>query len=189
MRLFLAINLPAETRAEILAATQPLRDAAPTLAWAPAEQLHLTTKFLGEHPDVLVDQVGPLLAAVAARHGMPLLHVGGIGAFPNFSAPRVVWMGVGADPRLELIHHEVETACASLGLPIDGRPFRPHVTLARVRDNQRANGAMLRGLSEAAANVEFEADVIGRSIDLMRSELLPSGARHSIVMSAPLRSV
>lgn len=189
MRLFLAINLPPKLRDQMLGAVQLLREAAPKLSWARADQFHLTMKFLGEQPDSLVDQLGSALAAVAARHGMPLLHLGTVGAFPNFFAPRVVWMGVAPDPRLELIHHDVETACGSVGLPIDGRPFRPHITLARVRDDQRADRAMLEGLSKAASVVEFEADVIGRSIDLMRSELLPNGARHSILMSAPLRSV
>jgi len=189
MRLFLAINLPADVREQMLGAVQPLREAAPRLGWARAEQFHLTMKFLGEQPDSLVDELGAALAGVAARHGMPLMRLGTVGAFPNFFAPRVVWMGVAPDPRLELIHHDVETACGNLGLPIDGRPFRPHITLARVRDDQRADRSMLQGLSKAASDVEFEADVIGRSIDLMQSELLPNGARHSIVMSAPLRSI
>lgn len=189
MRLFLAINLPAEVRARLLDATRTLREAAPRLTWARAEGIHLTVKFLGDQPDTRLEPLGTALAAVSARHGMPLLQLSGIGAFPNFSAPRVVWMGVAPDPRLELIHHDVETACAGLGVPCDGRPFRPHITLARVRDAQRANRAMLQGLSKAASDVEFEAEVIGRSIDLMQSELEPGGARHSILLSASFRSV
>jgi len=188
MRLFLAINLAAKLRDQILAATEPLRDAAPNLAWARAEQLHLTMKFLGDQPDSLAESLSPGIAVVAAKHGMPLMRLGGIGAFPNFSAPRVVWMGIAPDPRLELLHHDVEVACAAAGVPLDGRPFRPHITLARVRDTQRTDRAMLEGLSKAAGSVEFEADVLGRSIDLMRSELLHDGARHSILLSAPLRS-
>lgn len=188
MRLFVAINLPADVRAGLLAAIEPLRDAAPRLSWARDEQLHLTIKFLGEQPETLATELESRLAATAARNGAPLLRLGGVGAFPNFSAPRVVWLGVAPEPRLELIHHEVELACAELGLPVDGRPFRPHITLARVRDTQRADRAMLRGLSEAAQRVEFESEVIGHSIDLMQSELLRGGARHTIVVSAALRS-
>jgi 2'-5' RNA ligase len=188
MRLFLAINLPVKLRAKILAALEPVRDAAPRLSWARDDQLHLTIKFLGEQPDSRVEQLEAVLATIAARHGAPLLQLGGVGAFPNFSAPRVVWLGVAPEPRLELIHHDVEVACGTLGIPVDGRPFRPHVTLARVRDSDRADGGMLRGLSEAARLVEFEAEVIGHSVDLMRSELLPDGARHTTIVSAALRS-
>jgi 2'-5' RNA ligase len=188
MRLFLAINLPAELRANILSALEPVRAAAPRLSWARDEQLHLTIKFLGEQPESRVEPLEAALATIAARHGAPLLQLGGLGAFPNFSAPRVVWLGVAPEPRLELIHHDVEVACGGLNIAMDGRPFRPHITLARVQESHRADPALLRGLSEAARQVEFQAEVIGHSIDLMRSELLPGGARHTTVVSAALRS-
>jgi 2'-5' RNA ligase len=188
VRLFIALNLPQSARASVLSAIEPLRAAAPALSWAGDAQLHLTIKFLGEQPDAVVRRLEPAIAGVAARHGAPLLELGGIGAFPNFSAPRVVWLGVAPEPRLELIHHEVEVACGELGIPVDGRPFRPHITLARVRDSHRGDSAMLRGLSQAARQVEFQAEVIGHSIDLMRSELLAGGARHTILVSAALRS-
>ena len=57
----------------------------------------------------------------------------GIGAFPNFRRARVVWIGVEQEPRLELLHHDLELACEQEGFEVEGRPFRPHITLARVR--------------------------------------------------------
>ena len=59
---------------------------------------------------------------VAGRHRELSMTLGGIGAFPNFRRARVVWMGVGQDPRLELLHHDVEVACEGLGSRLrDGR--------------------------------------------------------------------
>ena len=114
------------------------------------------------------------------------MRLAGMGAFPNFRRARVVWMGVEQDPRLELLHHDVEVACETLGFEVDGRPFRPHLTLARVKDRLPEERA--RALSRAARRVDFNADVVVRSLDLMRSELGPGGSTYSTIASAPLRS-
>ena len=65
MRLFLAINFPADVRREITAATAPLRDSAPELAWVREPLLHLTLKFLGEQPEMIVESAEAALAGVA----------------------------------------------------------------------------------------------------------------------------
>ena len=186
MRLFLAINLPPDVRREIAAASAPLRECAPELAWVDGSLLHLTLKFLGEQPAERLDELQAALAAVTGRHRELVMTVGGIGAFPNFRRARVVWMGVEQEPRLELLHHDVEVACEALGFELDGRPFRPHLTLARVKD--KPSEERMRMLSRAARRTAYRADFTVRSIDLMRSEPTPSGSRYSVVVSAALRS-
>ncbi len=186
MRLFLAINLEPAVREAVHAAAAPLRAAAPDLAWVDASRLHLTLKFLGERPDEVADAVGTAMDGVAGRHAAIRSSVGEFGAFPNFRRPRVVWIGMDDDPRLEMLHHDVETAADRLGLPVEGRPFRPHVTLARVprrpaTDTLRA----LAGAARRAADARFDTTV--RSIDLMRSVLRPEGPRYERLHSSPLR--
>jgi 2'-5' RNA ligase len=87
---------------------------------------------LGEQPEERVADIEAAIAGVAALHRELLMTVGGLGAFPNFRRARIVWMGVEHEPRLELLHHDVELACERLGFELEGRPFRPHLTLARV---------------------------------------------------------
>lgn len=186
MRLFLAINLPAETRSELARATEGLRASAPSLSWVGEARIHLTLKFLDEQPPEMVERLQDMLAVVTTRHRELLMKVDGIGAFPNFRRARVVWIGVNADPRLELLHHDLEVACETLGFELDGRPFRPHVTLARVRHPLDEPAA--RALARAAKAVDFRAEFIARSIDLMRSELSSSGSSYTTLVSAPLRS-
>lgn len=186
MRLFLAINFPAEVRREITAATATLRDSAPELAWIDQTLLHLTLKFLGNGSPVTVEAARDALAGVAGRHRELLMSIGGIGAFPNFRRARVVWMGVAQEPRLELLHHDVEVAFERLGFEVDGRPFRPHLTIARVKHappEQR-----LRELARAAKRTEYRDDFVVRSIDLMRSDLGPGGPAYVTLASAALRS-
>lgn len=186
MRLFLAINLPAEVRREITAATASLRECIPDLSWVREPQLHLTLKFLDEQPPERLEDIKMALATVAARHREPLVVVGGVGAFPNFRRARVVWMGVSPEPRLELLHHDIEVTFESLGFEVDGRPFRPHLTLARVR--RRCEEDQLRALARQARRTEYSTDFVVHSIDLMQSELGPGGSSYSTLVSAALRS-
>ncbi|MDE3150711.1 MAG: RNA 2',3'-cyclic phosphodiesterase [Gemmatimonadota bacterium] len=186
VRLFLAINPEPEVRAAVHAAAAPLRDAAPMLSWIDAPRLHLTLKFLGEQPGDVIDRLAGAMDVVARRHVAILTHLAEFGAFPNFRRARVVWIGMDHDPRLELLHHEVEIAADTLGFPLEGRPFRPHVTLARVKERPPAGALQALARSARLASRErFPLTV--RSIDLMRSTLAPGGAAYARLHTSPLR--
>jgi RNA 2',3'-cyclic 3'-phosphodiesterase len=185
VRLFLAINLDASTRRAVYEAAAPLRAVAPGLAWVDESRLHLTLKFLDEQPETLVPAIAAAMDAAAARHVVVPSGLEEFGAFPNFRRARVVWIGMHADPRLELLHHDVEVAGEGLGFAIEARPFRPHVTLARVN---HADADALRGLAreaKRASGVRFETTV--HSIDLMRSTLGPGGPVYERLHASPLR--
>jgi len=186
VRLFLAINLPSDIRRDLVAATAPMRVCAPELSWTDEAKLHLTLKFLDDQPAEKADAVRDATAQVAGRHRELVMHLGGIGAFPNFRRSRVVWIGMEQESRLELLHHDIELACEALGFDIEGRPFRPHLTLARVKHPLPEDRA--RALSRAARGVDYRTDVVVRSLDLMRSDLGSGGASYSTLASAPLRS-
>jgi 2'-5' RNA ligase len=186
LRLFIAINLPHDVRSEIIAATSTLRDCTPELVWVTEARLHLTLKFLG---DVDVERVSALqaaLAGVAGRHRELLMTFGGISAFPNFRRARVVWLAVGNDPRLELLYHEIERAYDKLGIQVEGRTFRPHLTLARVQSVVPDD--RLRLLARTAKRIDYRGECIVRTIDLMQSELLSAGPAYTTLVSAALRS-
>ena len=186
MRLFIAINLPADVRSQVIAAATSLRDTAPEASWAREERLHFTLKFLGDVPDSRVDDLAAALAAVTGQHREFLMALGGIGAFPNFRRARVVWIGIEQEARLELLHHDVELACESLGFELEGRPFRPHLTLARVK--HPLPEARARTLSRVGKQTDFRTDFIVRSVDLMSSEPSQSGQTYRTLVSAALRS-
>ena len=186
MRLFLAINLPDEVKRDVSAVVAPLRALVPELAWIDASRLHLTLKFLGEQPDDRVRVLAEAIAQVASRHRELVMELNGLGAFPNFRRARVVWMGVAQDARLELLHHDVEVECERIGFELDGRPFRPHLTLARVKHS--VDEARLRELGRAARRIEYREDFAVRSIDLMQSTLSTAGSSYTTLVSAALRS-
>jgi 2'-5' RNA ligase len=185
MRLFLALELTRATADDIVAAVAPLRgDSEPRVSWVSAPKLHLTVKFIGDADD---SRVAALIGAVddlAARHRPFEMELAGVGAFPNFRRPRVVWMGVASEPRLELLHHDVELAAADAGYEVDGRPFRPHVTLGRVRDPMSADQA--RTIARAARTIAFCATTLVDRLTLFDSASAGPGARYRRLHAATL---
>jgi 2'-5' RNA ligase len=184
MRLFLALELPAATAEEIHAAVAPLREVEPGLAWVPVPKLHLTLKFLGEGDDGRVTTLVQAADRVAAHHRPLEMTLAGVGAFPNFRRPRVVWFGVEGDPRLELLHHDVETAAATLGYELEGRPFRPHITLARVRDPLPVEPS--RALARAARAISYSTTAFVNRLTLFDSAPGASGAHYRPLHAATL---
>jgi RNA 2',3'-cyclic 3'-phosphodiesterase len=161
-----------------------MREAASEASWVAESNLHLSIKFFGEQPDTAPAALAALLAPVGAAHQPFDLRMSGLGAFPNLRAPRVVWMGVQQDPRLELMHHDVEATCAAGGYPLDARAFRPHITLARVREPLPL--AKARALALAARAVVYQGMQQVNSLSLIESTLGPGGPRYTHVASIPL---
>ena len=137
MRLFTAIDLPAETRAVLGALLDRLRPLA-HLRWSPVENLHITTKFIGEWPEAKLDHMKRALAQVTAP---PVeVAVRGLGWFPNADRPRVLWAGVEGGAELRKLAQETERAVAKLGVTVEVREYSPHLTLARIPDPRELRG-------------------------------------------------
>ena len=184
MRLFYAIELDDELLESLDETTAPLRAEAPELAWVPRAKRHLTLKFLGDVEESAVSKLVDAADRAVARHPPLEMRVREIGAFPNFRRARVVWIGVEQEPRLELLHHDLEMACAEEGFEIEGRPFRPHVTLARVRTPLPVE--RLRAFARAARAVRMQAMVQVERITLFESTLAPNGAPYRRIHAASL---
>lgn len=182
MRLFLAINLSDELRSGVAVAAAPLRTVAPDVRWTSDARLHLTLKFLGEQDESRRTDIDQTMRSVASRHSPSEVLVSGMGAFPCSKRPRILWIGVERSPRLELLAHDVESAFERIGFEPEGRPFRPHITLGRLRERATVEDA--RTLARTSKRVEFEGSLPILSIDLMQSR--PDGAAYHLLSSAPL---
>lgn len=161
-----------------------MREAAADISWVAEDRLHLTMEFLGEQPESALPALKASLSAAAARHTPVPLMLRGLGAFPNLRAPRIVWLGVEPDPKLELLQHDLAGVCGELGYEREARAFRPHITLGRARRRLEAGAA--RALATAARAVEYSDIVQARTVDLMESRLLPAGAQYSVVAAMQL---
>lgn len=108
-----------------------LRDRPDAPRWVGRDAQHVTLAFFGEVPS---GQVAELTAAVGAAVGTPALHLrlAGAGTFPERGAPRVLWVGVDGDvPELAALAGAVADAARAVGVPVDRRPYRPHLTVGR----------------------------------------------------------
>jgi RNA 2',3'-cyclic 3'-phosphodiesterase len=186
MRLFLAIEFEQELRRALHEATAPLRALVPDAGWVAEDRLHLTLKFLGEQPETLVEPLTAAMQEIAGRHWPVPMRLGGVGAFPNLRWPRVVWVGIAPTPKLELLQNDVEEGCSALGVAVEGKPFRPHLTIGRLRGTE--NGEAVRELARVAREIRFRADTLVSTIELVHSTLTPAGARYARVAAASLRS-
>ena len=110
--------------------------------------------------------------------------LGGIGAFPNFRRARVVWIGCRTDPRLELLHHDLEIGVRARRPGARGTPLpAAHHPRARAHGTRRSDAPhpVSRGAGGAYSEV-----VDAATVDLMASELAPDGPRYRRLHSAPL---
>lgn len=174
MRLFIALTPPPDVQRAVWEAFTPLRARNLPVTWVTAENVHLTLKFLGDVADQRATEIVQALGAAAQGTRPITLVVRGAGAFPNARAPRVLWAGVEHDPTIEILADRVERACAQLGFPTEGRPFRPHLTLGRAARDARARDwagveALLEGLT-------VDATTVLEGVDLVRSELRRGGS-------------
>jgi 2'-5' RNA ligase len=184
VRLFVALNLPKKERERIHRASRPLREHELPVRWVPAENYHLTLKFLGEVRSERVEPIAAVLAHVATSCPSFTAELSGFGAFPTIRRPSVLWLGVEPTPALRCLKQDVEWALADLGFERETRAFHPHLTLGRVdRDDEAGT---FRGLDDMVAEMSYSGSVPVRSVELMRSQTGKGGSQYSIVSSWPL---
>ena len=87
-------------------------------------------------------------------------------------------------PALELLQDRLERRAESIGFPLEGNPFRPHVTLARVREGQRLPPGALESLEGQYDQVAFLAS----ELVLYESVLGRGGPRYEPRLTLDLAS-
>lgn len=184
MRLFVAVNLPAGERHAAWDAAGPLREAGLPVRWVVADGFHVTLKFLGEVDPAQREPIGAALTGAVRRLKPFDVTLGGIGAFPSFDRPRVVWLGVEHHPALELLANDVEHALRPFGFESELRPFQPHVTIGRTQRD--AASSATQPLETLAGRVAYAGLMTLTSVDLMESVPGHAGSEYRLLHSAPL---
>ena len=176
MRLFVAVELSKKVKEELGAIQAALGEFDREVRWPKPEQMHLTLKFLGEVRDERVAEISEA-AGVAAADSRPFeIRLAGCGCFPPRGRARIVHVGV-AEPSgaLEDCRDHCEKVFADLGFAAERRPFSPHLTIGRVRED-RTDG----GLRRAVELISPQAVV--QSVDaiyVVQSVLAPTGAQYT----------
>lgn len=176
MRTFIAFDISDQTRQALKAAQKAMGRLA-GVRWVDTTGIHLTLKFIGEIEDSRIPAVFEVMRAAVSGVEPIDFEVRGLGWFPPGRRPRVIWVGVEtAGGEMAEVARRVEEGLAALGVPPEGRGFKPHLTIGRAR------GALdAPELEEAFSRVsrrDFGQEVAGELV-LYMSRLLPAGAEYT----------
>ena len=175
IRSFLALDPPGEILVEIAAIQSRLRKLIQgDIRWVRPEGIHLTLKFFGDIPEDDVDKIAATVEKAAGKESPFALAIGGAGVFPDPHRPSVLWLGMDGDvERLQGFQKGLDRELLRIGFPREERPFRPHLTLGRIR-----NPKGLIGLArELEKGEEYRAGrFVASGLSLMQSDLTPKGA-------------
>ena len=188
LRAFIAVEIPPEIRKAIESERAPLREALnkSLVRWVPTGNMHLTLKFLGDVSPANVEMLSQMLSLEAGQHPAFEIQFGGLGVFPSPRRPRVIWIGIQAPAELEALQRGIEAATAKLGYPVEKRPFSPHLTIGRIKQQAGATGMqeIQTALDETKVGPLGIAPVT--AVHLIKSDLKPTGAVYTRLHSAPL---
>lgn len=138
MRLFTGLDLPSDTLSSLGKLLGELKCEAP-IKWSPVENLHITTKFIGEWPESRLDQLDEALQPLRFRNSF-CIEIRGLGWFPNSTSPRVFWAGIHGGEPLPTLANATDDALIPLGIARETGPYSPHLTLARIKDRVPLQG-------------------------------------------------
>lgn len=180
-RTFIALPLPVEWTTTLESVIGDLQGTTPRgVRWVRPSGIHLTLKFLGSTDVSKVPRI--LYGLDEAMNGAqsPHLALSRLGIFPNSGNPRVLWAGVtGELDILEDLQQRVEALTVGLGWVPERRPFRPHLTIGRVRDNVPAAERLRIAAAVTDCTVPRLAPWRPGVVRLYLSELTPRGAIYS----------
>ena len=181
LRTFIALPLPEEWIRQLAETIAMLSRPMPAgVRWVSPDGIHLTLTFLGPTDSRIVPRILDAVAENFAEASPPVLALSSLGTFPSGRNPKVIWAGVsGGSESLDDLHRRAEQSVSGLGWSADGRPFRPHLTLGRVRD--RVTPRQRQAISDAVTRARLPAIRSWRpdTVRLYRSVLTPRGARYS----------
>jgi 2'-5' RNA ligase len=195
LRIFLSANPEAELVSQLSGIVARLRreleadlDRETTIRWTRSTQFHVTLLFLGSLQIPLLNDLKKRLSGlIRLRLAPPQILLHGLGCFPAFNRPRVIWIGVTTD---RAFHTLQRVMLRNIGEPF-GIAFRdmsyPHLTIARMPTARPLPTEPIQKLQEILGTVEFPALAwkLG-SICLMRSVPVPHGSDYTCLAEYPL---
>jgi len=175
IRAFLAIEPPEDILRKISGLQEKLKcEISGRISWTRPHGQHLTLKFFG---DISADDVKNICTAVqkhTASETSLNLKIEKLDVFPDAHRPRVLWCGTTGDvERLSALQKKIGGDFAKIGFPAEDRPFRAHLTLARIKDPRE-----LTGIGEALTKYSLftAGEFVCRNLELFQSNLSPQGA-------------
>jgi len=183
LRTFLAVPVPRDVSSKKNMLYSTLENVDGDINWVKNAQLHLTMKFLGHTPESAIIDVIDHVEKITPNMNPFDLKIEETGCFPVPTRPRILWLGLkGNLDLLKSMVESIENVLEPLGFPKESRDILPHITLARIKYPQKHTPNVNPFLKSSYDPIDFPVD----RMQFFSSELLPSGAVHTILKTFPL---
>ena len=186
VRLFVALLLPEALKRGCEALQKTLRGRLLDgerrgIRWVAPDHIHLTLVFLGWTDPNMIEKIQDTMMTVSSEFHPVDLTLSGLGVFPSMQRPKIFWVGVTPHEALTAMQQRLTDEMAALGFPKECRPYRPHLTLARIISGESSDP--LRHLINRETDTTTAGDRIAdRQVDtlaLMQSALHPEGSMYT----------
>jgi 2'-5' RNA ligase len=182
-RCFIALELPLPVQKHLGGIISQLKEAQADVKWVEPNNTHLTLKFLGEISPEQVQNSRKILFNQNGKFLSINCRTGQIGAFPSWSRPQVLWLGLKNGVReITDIQQVLENGLAECGFTRDPKKFKPHLTLGRVRSPNNMDKLTEKINALSLEDIEFR--FVGLS--LIKSTLTQSGPVYQSLESIKL---
>lgn len=184
IRAFLALDIDEQTRGRLGDPQRRLGQPGSKIKWVAAENLHVTLQFLGGVAAETLTEVCSATERVASRIEPFDFHVRGVICVPPRGRVRMLWAGA-TEPagRLVSLYEKLADALAPLGFEKENRPFKPHITLARIKF--APDDTQLRDAAGQYAETQF-GTVLAEELVVYSSQLKPDGPVYTPIARAKL---
>ncbi len=175
-RAFIAVNLPATIKKELDNQINKIKNALNgDIKWVRPENFHLTLHFLGYLDEKKIIAIQRILDEEIKNANVFSLEIEELGAFPNKSRPRVLFIKCRQTDGNSLMNLQksIGEELEKIGIKTDDRPWQTHITFARFRIPVQTSLAEF----QTANKLKFQVD----SVDLMKSELRREGPIYTII--------
>jgi 2'-5' RNA ligase len=184
IRCFIAFELPQSAKEGLARIQEAMKRAGGGIGWVKPTGMHLTLNFLGNIKEKQIDELKLAMGESVAGFEPMELVFSEVGAFPNTRNSRVIWVGLaGHTDSLTAIKQRLDQFLQPLGFEPEQRPFKPHLTLGRVK--KRINPTLLTKVISETVIVEKEPFTISHLI-LYESQLFPVGAEYTPLVTVAL---
>lgn len=173
-RLFTGLELPDALKHQLLALQKEL----PRVRWQTADQLHLTLNFIGDVDESWLEAIHAALAELPVSPFEAT--VAGAGRFGKSGRPQTLWVGVTPAAPLVALHESIRSRLTAIGLQLESRTYRPHITIGRLRRPSRESADFITAL----------AGLVSPSFPVTRASLFQStqgeaGSRYEVIERYP----
>ncbi|MBI4367471.1 MAG: RNA 2',3'-cyclic phosphodiesterase [Deltaproteobacteria bacterium] len=188
LRSFLAFDIPPQVKQTLATLIEDLRRHAPSVQWGSSDQLHVTLRFFGNVEEGLLGgDMSAAIARVTEETPQHRIECAGLGVFPNWKYPRIIWAGFTGDTEPVItLHDRLHEALSPFPLAADDRAFRLHLTLGRAK--RLSSTGRLMKVVESLGPIAFGAVPIDH-LTLYKSRLTRTGSIYTPLQQFPLRAV